>query len=344
MGAHRLTHAPPRRRWRRLAVIAGILALALVAATGWAVATRVGPAFNTISYPPGGMTIATGGSGGVYFAYGSAYKQVLGQEMPGLKVRLATTAGSVDNLGRMARGEVQMAFISADTAFKIGEFAQDGAGRQEKTADIRALARVYDEYVQIVVRADSPIRTMADLRGKRVSTGSRGSSVEVTASRLLAAADIDPVRHLRRHQLGIDESVALLRSGGLDAFFWVGGLPTRAIATLSSDLRVRLLPLGSYVNRLRGTFGTFYRRATVPASAYPGVAETETVAVPSYLLVSGSLGPDLVYELTRVLFDGRPRIAATVPSARLLDTRSAIATGPVPLHPGALRYYRAMKP
>lgn len=298
-----------------------------------------GPVCDPVRYPDGGVTIATGGTQGVYYGYGSAYASALRGDLPGLRVRLVASAGSVDNLQRLAEGTSQLAFISADTADRIDRI--EAAAR--RGTDIRALARVYDEYVQIVVRADSTIDSLDDLRGRTVSTGSQRSSVEVTAGRLLEAAGMNPDRDLKRRRLGIDDSVSELRAGRLDAFFWVGGLPTRGIVTLAGDVPLRLLPVASYVNALR-RFGTFYRPATVPSATYKTRGDTATIAVPSYLLVAGSLDDDLVFRMTSVLFSRRSRIGETVASARLLDPRSAISTEPVALHPGAERYYRSIKP
>ena len=295
-------------------------------------ASRIRWRYSTASF-----TIATGGTAGVYYAYGLAYARELNRDLPGLQVQVISTAGSVDNLTRLARGDVQLAFVAGDTASQVAAIAE----QVPAPGGIAAIARIYDEYAQIVVRRDSTIRRLKDLTGMRVSTGSVGSSVEVTASRLLRAAGMDPDRDLLRRRLGVADSVELMRTGRLDAFFWVGGLPTQGIVDLAANTPLRLVPVGEYVNQLRAEWGTFYRRATVPA-AVPEA--TDTVAVPSYLVVSKSLDADLVYRLTQTLFSRRSDIAATVPSGRLLDLRTAIATSTIPLHPGALRYYRARKP
>lgn len=293
-----------------------------------------------IEYPPAGIRIATGGLGGVYAEYGQAYEQVLSEELPGLKVQLDYSNGSVDNLTRLAQGKADLTFISADTAYEISELEREA----HATGRIRAIARVYDEYVQVVVRQDSPIRTLADLRGKRVSTGSPGSSVEITASRLLAIAKLNGPNAVHRVQLSVSESAFGLETGALDAFFWVGGLPTGAISALGNQVPIRLLPMDEYVEPLRAQYGAFYQLATVPEDTYVDLSDTKTVAVASYLLVSSSLNSELVKRLTSALFQHQAEIAAKVPSGRVLDLRSAINTAPVPLHPGAIRYYRSVKP
>ncbi|GAA3384460.1 TAXI family TRAP transporter solute-binding subunit [Cryptosporangium minutisporangium] len=317
-----------------------VVALAIAAVGLVALRGCRAPVCDPVHYPPGGITISTGGVGGVYEAYGLAFQEVLADELPDLTVRVDNSSGSVDNLTRLATGRADLAFMSADTAFRAPALEQ-AAGAPGR---IRAVARIYDEYVQVVVRQDSPLRSLRDLRGKRVSVGSAGSSVEITARRLLAAAGMDDNTDIVRRGYSVSDSARLLANGTLDAFFWVGGLPTTAVATLASNLPIRLLPVDRYVEELRRQYGSFYQLATVPAGTYANVPDTPTAAVPSYLLASLRLDDDLVMRLSAALFSHRTRIASVVPSGRVLDVRSAISTASIPLHPGAIRYYRSVKP
>jgi TRAP transporter TAXI family solute receptor len=298
------------------------------------------PVCDAVDLPPAGITMTSGGAGGVYAAYASAYAQVLTRDIPGLKVQLQNSGGSIDNIQKLTTGTAQLGFISADTAFAVR--AQEAGGHA--VGHVRAIARIYDEYAQVVVRADGPVKTLGDLRGLRVSVGSPGSSVEVTATRLLKAAGLDARTDIRRRQYNIRDSTAQLRSRQIDAFFWVGGLETAALSDLARVIPLRLVPLGRYVDTLRASYGAVYRAATVPASTYAGVADTPTVAVPSYLLTTTVLSDTLVERLTRSLFTHSTTIADTVPSGRVLDIRAAISTDPIPLHPGAVEYYRSVKP
>ncbi|MFI5956943.1 TAXI family TRAP transporter solute-binding subunit [Cryptosporangium sp. NPDC051539] len=326
-----------RRRW---VLLVTVVALAIAAVGLVALRGCRAPVCDSVAYPAGGIVISTGGVGGVYEAYGLVLQEILEGEMPGLKVSVENSSGSVDNLSKMANGRADLAFISADTAFRVPAL-EEQAGSPGR---IRAIARVYDEYVQVFVRSDSTIRSLSDLRGKRVSVGSNGSSVEITAKRLLAAANMNDETDIRRRGYGVSQSAKLLASGDLDAFVWVGGLPTAAVAALASTVPVRLLPLDRYVDTLHRQYGSFYQSATVPAGTYTGVPDTRTAAVPSYLLASTKLSEDLVFRLTGALFAHRTRIAEVVPSGRVLDVRSAISTASIPLHPGAMRYYRSVKP
>jgi TRAP transporter TAXI family solute receptor len=327
-----------RRRWALLATVVAVA----VAGVGLVMLHGCrGLLCDGVQYPSGGIRMSTGGVGGVYAAYGEAYEAILAEDLPGLAVNLENSGGSVDNLTRLADNKTDLTFISGDTAYLIPQLekAAHDPGR------IKAVARIYDEYVQVVVRADSPIHTLADLRGKRVSVGSPGSSVEVTAGRLLAAAGINENTDISLRQLSIAESSWGLETGGIDAFFWVGGLPTGAVSALADAVRIRLLPLDHYVDELHSQYGSFYQAATVPAGTYHHVdVDTKTTAVPSYLLVSSQLSEELVYRLTAALFNHQTEISDRVPSGRVLDIRSAINTASIPLHPGAVRYYRSVKP
>ena len=288
--------------------------------------------------PPGTVEIATGSTQGVYYRYGTAFASVIDAELPGVRARVRATQGSVENLQRVADGQSTVAFSAADAAAD----AVTGQGAFTRPLRIRALARVYDDYLHLVVRADSPIEDAAGLRGHRVSVGQAGSGTEIIAERVLAALHLDPDRDVVPARLGIDASVRALRQGRVDAFFWSGGLPTAGVAALAREMPIRLVPLGDLVPALRRYSGS-YRAAAVPAGTYPGVPAVLTVAVPNYLVTRAGTDAGLVYALTRLLFLSRERVAREVSLAGVLDARAAIETAPVPLHPGALRYYRDTK-
>jgi TRAP transporter TAXI family solute receptor len=289
--------------------------------------------------PPGTVRIATGTPEGVYYRYGTALAGVVGSRLPGVHAEVDATEGSVDNLRRIAAGRATVAFSAADAAAD----AATGRGDFRTALPIRAVARVYDDYVHLVVRADSPIRTPADLRGRRVSLGQPGSGTGLISGRVLQVLGLVPSRDLAaaRH-LGLAGSAAALRAGHVDAFFWSGGLPTTGITDLAAGLPVRLVPLGDLARGMRVHSRT-YRAASVPAGTYPGVLQVQTLAVPDYVVTRAGTDSALVYQLTRALFEARDQLAATVPIAGMLEARSAIETSPVPLHPGALQYYRDTK-
>jgi TRAP transporter TAXI family solute receptor len=325
---------------RRCAFLGTLVAL-LLAVTGCGTVDRVvgGLSGRGPAVPPGTVELATGSTQGVYYRYGTALAAVVQSDLPGVHVRIRSTEGSVENLQRVAAGQSTFAFAAADAASE----AVAGQGSFRTPLPIRAVARVYDEYIHLVVRADSPFRSARDLRGRRVSVGQTGSGTEIVANRLLTVVGLDPGRDLRAAHLGINDSITAFHDGRIDAFFWQGGLPTAGVVSLAGQVPIRLLPLGGYAAALR-RYSPAYRPAAVPAGTYPGTPPVLTVALPSYIVTRADADPGLVYQLTRLLFASRERIARTVSLAGVLDARAAIETFPVELHPGALRYYHDRKP
>jgi TRAP transporter TAXI family solute receptor len=320
-------------RVRQGVVFVGLTVALVAGLGGWAVAGR-GP-----DYPRGTVEIATGGTQGVYYSYGVELARVVEAELDGVDADVRPTAGSVANLQRVAVRYDTVAFSAADAATD----AISGSAPFDRRLPVRAIGRVYDDYVHLVVPVTSPVRRADQLRGLRVSLGSVGSGTELIAARLLSLLHLDPASDLRAAHLGINESVAALSAGKIDAFFWSGGLPTAGVAALARRTPIRLVPLGQYAEQMRDRFSPTYRAAAIPDGTYPGTTGTLTIAVPNYLVTSVEADERLVYQITRLLFASRERLARRVPLAGVLDERVAIETVPVPLHPGALRYYRDRK-
>ena len=276
------------------------------------------------------VRIATGSRNAVYYALGSALARVIDQDLPNTDASVLVTAASAENVQLVASGRAEVGFTQADVLVTGGVPAPS----------MVALARVYDDLLHLVVRGDGPIRTLEDLAGKRVSVGAQGSGTVVTVRRLLTVARM---RGLDEQHLGLDDSVAALTAGEIDAFFFSGGLPVAGIKKLSATMPTRLVDLSKWAGDLRKTYSDAYVVRDVPVSAYqmPAVA---TVAVPNLLVVASSMDEGLAFDLTRLLLERRDVLAAAHPAAERLDIRSAIGTLPVPLHPGAARYYRSVKP
>lgn len=316
----------PERLTRRVLLRAGVLgtgALLTGAATGCA---------RHLADTP--LTLATGGSGGVYYALGSALADVWQREL-GLARRpvVLTSAGSPENLSLLASGRADVVFSAADVV--------EGAGGPPQRAP-RALARVYDDALQMVVPASSPIADVTGLRGRRVSLGATDSGVLVMARRVLDAAGLVADRDLNAVQLGIDGSVAALREGRIDAFFWSGGLPTGAVAALAAAQPIRLVDLLPQIPALRRAYPV-YDVGTVPTGTYGIPEPVTTLLVRNFLLVAASMPDDLADALVAALFAQREVLVRASSAGRAIDARSAIGTQPVPLHPGAQRYYRDAK-
>ena len=284
------------------------------------------------------LTVATGFDQGVYYVLGSALADAWAGQLRIERPAVRTTAGSVDNLDRLRTGQADVGFSAADAASDFVTQQHDGRGGRR----VRALARMHDDYVQLVVRQDSATTRLADLRNLRVSIGPPSSGVEVIAKRLLAVAAVDLPDANVRH-LSINDSLQALRDNQIDAFFWSGGLPTPGVTDLARTVPLRMVDLGDLVSQVRSRWPV-YGSATVPASAY-GLrgSPITTLVVPNFLLVTDAMPDSVAEALVRGLFDAQPALARANPAAKSIDARSAIETTPVPLHPGAEHYYRSIK-
>jgi TRAP transporter TAXI family solute receptor len=283
------------------------------------------------------LSIATGGTGGVYYVLGGALARVLSRDLPGLQATAEVTSASIENLHFVADGSADLGFSLADSAHD----AAQGRGKFPEPLPIVALASLYDNVTHIVTRDEAGLASVTDLRGHRVSTGSPNSGTEVIAERILEAAGLDPTRDLRRERLGAAESAAALKDGRLDAFFWSGGLPTASVVELAATpgTRLRLLSDAPLVPKMVAAHGPHYGVARIPDGLYPGTKGVEASSVRNVLVAHRDLPEDLAYQITRLLFAKKDELAAAHPMARALDPKAAVLS-PVPLHPGAIRYYK----
>ncbi|MEW2283399.1 TAXI family TRAP transporter solute-binding subunit [Streptomyces sp. NPDC047841] len=327
----------PRLGRRRALQGAAVGAVALALLLWWLLPLGEKP-------PSGTIVFSTGTSRGVYQEYGERLRTELGRDMPGLKVKLLTSAGSQENVQRVATGKADFTIAAADAvaAYELGHGS--GAGR------LRGVARLYDDYVHLIVPRDSDVRSIADLRHKRVATGLPDSGVRLIAERVLRAAGIDPRKDITPVADGIDTGPARLRDGKIDAFFWSGGLPTKGLAALARQGGFRFLPIDDgLVTRLhgQGEGARYYRTTNIPESAYPNLqqgVQVPTIAVSNLLMTRTDVDPRLTEWVTRTVIKSRDGIGAHVHSAQLVDLRTAIYTDPLPLQEGARRYYRSVKP
>src|SRR5918996_2713962 len=227
---------------------------------------------------PGGgnrLSIATGGTGGVYFVYGGALADQITQNIDGVEATAESTSASVDNMNLIASESSDIAFTLADTAADAVEGREDFEG---DPIPAQALAQLYINYTQIATTAGSGIDSVEDLRGRSVSVGSPGSGTEVIALRVLRAAGIDPDSDIDRQQLGVDESVNALRDGSIDAFFWSGGLPTGAVTDLATTDDIVLVPTADLADELQDEYGEAYQTTTIAKDTYKGMSEdVETI-------------------------------------------------------------------
>jgi TRAP transporter TAXI family solute receptor len=286
------------------------------------------------------LSIATGGTGGVYYPYGGGLAKVLSESLPNVTATAEVTAASVDNLKLIRDGKADLAFTLADTAADAvnGRGAFDGS-----PAPVAALAVLYSNYTHLVALGGSGITTVESLRGRNVSLGSPGSGTEVIAMRILRAAGLDPARDVRPQGLSASESAGALKDGKIDAFFWSGGLPTAAVQDLahSSGITLTFVPTGHLVAALQRDHGPLYFALEIPAGAYPGVAAAvPVVGVANLLVANRSMPEPLAHDITRILFERQAELAAIHPEARHLSITTATKGSPIDLHPGAARFYR----
>ncbi|WP_367045365.1 TAXI family TRAP transporter solute-binding subunit [Streptomyces sp. Je 1-332] len=293
--------------------------------------------------PEGRMTFSTGVKNAVYERYGKLLRTAVSHDMPKVDVELLNSEGSQQNVERVATGKADFTIAAADAVEKYRLEGHAGADR------LRGCARLYDDYVQLVVRRTSDIGRAQDLRGGKVAVGQPRSGVRLIAERVLKAAGLDPDKDLTAVDAGIDKAPELLKKGEIDAFFWSGGLPTLTVAELSKEFDIRLVPLGTLVEALheQGGASRYYRAAVMPADAYPAAQQNDavpTLAVANLLVTTDRADPKLTEGLTRTVIDSRDHIGDQVHAAQLVDLRTALYTDPLALHKGARRYYQSVKP
>ena len=285
---------------------------------------------------PQRVTASAGPRRSVYLGWSTALAEQVHRDHPGLSVDVLISSGSIENLLRLARREAMLAVASTDAA-AVGLRGLPPFGQP---VDVMAMARVYDDYVHLMVRDDSAVTRLRDLAGLRVATGPPGSGTALVADRILADQDLK----VDRVVLDVVEAGLALQARRLHAVFWLGGLPTRAVAELAGRVRLRMLPLGDVAVRLRARYAAAYRPAAIPASSYGQPGGVPTVASANLLLCRSGMAAELVTAVLTTAFRRREAIAAAQPAGNALDLRAAIATDPVPLHPAAVAYYRAGKP
>jgi TRAP transporter TAXI family solute receptor len=287
------------------------------------------------------LSIATGNTGGVYYPYGGGLARVISQSIPRVDATAEVTAASVDNLKLIQLGKADIAFVLTDTL----DDAIHGRGPFAKMpVKAQTLAVLYPNYTQVATIEGKGINRLADLRGRVVSTGSPGSGTEVIAFRVLRAAGLDPDKDIRRQGLTVNASVDALKDGKIDAFFWSGGLPTASLLDLASTIGItaKLLDNDEALPKLQEHFTPgLYFRLVIPKGTYPGVNDDSgSVGVANALVVKDTMSDELAYELTKVLFDRQPDLAAIHPEAKKLRLDTAVVGSPAPFHPGAIRYYQ----
>ncbi|WP_245580161.1 TAXI family TRAP transporter solute-binding subunit [Arthrobacter castelli] len=285
------------------------------------------------------LSIATGGTGGVYYPLGGGIATVISKNVKGTQATVQETNASVDNMLLVQDG-------AADLALGVGDVvaaATAGTNSFEgKPLDICAVGAMYHNYMQPVTAKGSGIDSVEDMKGKTISVGAPGSATEVGAKRVLKAAGIDPKTDIDRRQLGVAETVAALRDGTIDAGFWSGGLPTGALVDLASTGDMKMVEIGEYADELAKEYGKYYVKRDVPANTYKGQSEPKTViASPNILVANKSMDKQLQQDITKAIFEHKDALVKVHSAAKELDASTA---GDVPfadICPGSQAYYES---
>ncbi|MFG1796120.1 TAXI family TRAP transporter solute-binding subunit [Nocardia sp. NPDC049149] len=280
------------------------------------------------------LGIATGNATGVFSVLGNAYADQIALATDGkVLAKAAETLASVQNIQQLAAGKYQVAFAQADTAADavLGTGTFDG-----NKQPVQALSRLYPSYTEVIVRADSGITSVADLRGKRVSTGTPKSGTEVMARRVLRAGGLNPDSDIAVHRLELSKAVAGMKDGSLDALFFTGGLPTPGLTELFSTAkgRFRFLDTSAELVGMR-IQSPAYELGVIPAATYGLAEDVPSIVVPNVLLVRDNLDADVACVLTKALFDRKAQLEQANSAAKGIVRDHARDTGPVPLHRGA---------
>ncbi len=308
--------------------VAGVLALALsVTACG-------GQQEGASESGSGGrLTIATGNTTGVYYILGGGLANVISSDLEGYKATAEATRASKENVERVVAGQNDIAFSLADTAAD----AVKGEHSFEAKQPVRALLRIYSNTTQVLVRSDSGIKSIADMKGKSISTGSPNSGTELIATRLLEANNLK-VSDVKQKKASLPETVEGMKDGSIQGMFWSGGLPTAGVKDLFAALgtKATFLPLSAELPKLQATYGDSYLPGSIPGSAYGTRGpEVMTILVPNVLVVSEKMDDELAGKLVKLIFDKQVQLAAVHKEASNIVLDTAAETGDIPLHPGA---------
>jgi TRAP transporter TAXI family solute receptor len=286
------------------------------------------------------LSIATGGTGGVYYPLGGGMAALISKNIPNTEATAEVTTASIDNVKLLHGNRVGMALSQPDSAWD--GYSGQIKGFNEK-ANIRTLMALYSNYMHIVAIDGSGIKTVADLKGKRVSTGAPGSGTEIKGLRVMEAYGLTPKDLKSQDRLGAAESAGALKDRKIDAFIWDGGLPTAAVLDVAATpgIKINMIPHGDAVAKMVAKYGPLYFVGNVPKGIYKGVDEEVPVAaVTNLLIVNAKMDENLAYQITKLFLEHTADLVAVHKAASEITLKNAALGSPIPFHPGALRYYK----
>src|SRR6185369_4591440 len=249
------------------------------------------------------ISIATGGTGGVYYPHGGGFAAVLSKYVPGMQATAEVTGGSVANMQLLGTGKPYIAFTQADAAIDALKGQDKFAG---KPIPVRTLAVLYPNRMHVVSIEGTGITKIGDMKGKRISTGSGGSATEVFAFRVIEAAGLDKDKDMKRERLGVAESVNALKDRKIDAFFWVGGLPTAAVTDLANSpgVKIKMIDHANLVAAMNKKYGNLYVQDTIGKDVYKGMeADNKQATVTNLLAVHQNMDDKTAYAIIKTLWE-----------------------------------------
>ncbi len=287
------------------------------------------------------IAIGTGGTGGVYYPLGGAIANVLSKHLPGVQATAEVTGGSVDNLKLIGSGQSEIGFSMADAALDALKGEDKFKGGK---VPLQTLMVLYPNRMHVVTVDGTGIDKMSDLKGKRVSTGSPGGATEVMAFRVIEAAGLDRDKDMKRERLGVAESVNAIKDRKIDAFFWVGGIPTAAVTDLAASpgVKMKLLDHGDLVDKMNAKYGKLYSAGTIAPGAYPNTDKPNQIVDVWNILVTGDrMTDDAAYSIVKTLVEKKAELVAVHKEAESFSLENQVQErSPIPFHPGALKYFK----
>lgn len=300
-------------------------------------AALVAMSFGAAAQAQDQLSIATGGTGGTYYPVGGGLAEIVNTHVEGYSATAEVTGASVENMGLIATGDADLAIALADTVAQA--YAGTGKFEGQQLPMVRGLASLYANMVHIVALEGSGITSLSDLTGKRVSIGAPGSGTEVNTAAILEANGIS-YDDIEEQRLNFNETADALANGDIDAGFWSVGAPTSSILNLATTQDIVIIALTEEELAAAMAADETFATTTLPGGSYNGVADDITVlGIPNVLVVSSEMSDDLAYELTKAMFENIAELQAVHPAANETTVEFTMGATPVPLHPGALRYY-----
>lgn len=283
------------------------------------------------------INVLTGGTSGVYYPLGAALSKIYGEKIEGVRTQVQATKASVENLNLLQQGKGEIGFALGDSV-KLAWEGNADAGFKAPLDKLRGIAAIYPNYIQIVAAKESGIANLADLKGKSLSVGAAKSGTELNARAIFAAAGMGYGDLSKTEYLPFAESVELMKNRQLDATLQSAGLGVSAIKDLATSVEIQMVAVpAEVVTKL----GAPYVAATIPAGTYQGQdADVPTVAVVNFLITHSDVSDETAYQMTKQLFENLPEMEAAHKAAAQIKLEGALTGMPVPLHPGAERYYK----